>query len=111
MVAADVADDRLVHLVAADPHAARIDDAAQGDDGDLGGAAADIDDHAAGWFGDRQAGADRRGHRLLDQLHPAGAGAFGTFLDGAAFDRGGAGRDADDDQRRGEARGGYAPCG
>jgi hypothetical protein len=45
MVAADVADDRLVHLVAADPDGARIDDAAERQDGNFRRAAADIDHH------------------------------------------------------------------
>src|SRR5207237_9914032 len=67
MVAADIRDDRLVHLVAADPHRAGIDDAAEREDRDLGRAAADIDDHRAGRLGHGQAGADRRRHRLLDQ--------------------------------------------
>ena len=74
MVAADIGDDRLVHLVAADAHRARIDDAAERQHRHFGGAAADIDDHRAGGLGDRQAGADRRRHRLLDQEDAAGAG-------------------------------------
>ena len=60
MVAADIGDDRFVHLVAADPHAARIDDAAQAENRHLGGAAADVDDQRPGGLGDRQAGPDRR---------------------------------------------------
>ncbi len=48
MVAAHVGDDGFVHLVAADADRTRIDDARQGQDGDLGGAAADVDDHRAG---------------------------------------------------------------
>src|SRR5207302_7102166 len=48
MVAPDIGDDRLVHLVAADPHRAGIDDAAKREHRDLGGAAADIDDHRPG---------------------------------------------------------------
>ena len=40
---------------------------------------------------------------FLDQVHPAGAGAFGGFLDGPALHRGGARRHADDDHRAGEA--------
>ena len=103
MVAADIGDDRLVHLVAADPHRAGIDDAAERQHRDLGGAAADVDHHRAGRLGDRQAGADRRRHRLLDQEDPARAGALGRFLDGAALDRGRAGGHADDDLRAGEA--------
>ena len=74
LVAADIGDDRLVHLVAADAHAARIDDAAQRQHRHFGGAAADIHHHRAGGFGDRKAGADRRRHRLLDQKDAAGAG-------------------------------------
>ena len=48
VVAADVVDDRLVELVAAHAHAARVHHAAQRDHADLGGAAADVDDHRAG---------------------------------------------------------------
>ena len=50
---AGVGDDLLVHLVAGDADGGADDDAAEGDDGDLGGAAADVDDHAAGGFHDR----------------------------------------------------------
>ena len=72
MVAADIGDDRLVHLVAAHPHRAAIDDAAERQHRDLGRAAADIDDHRAGRLGHRQPGADRCRHRLLDPpLSPA----------------------------------------
>ena len=102
MVAADVVDDRFVHHVATDAHGARIDDAAERQDGHFGRAAADIHHHASGRFRDRQAGADRRGHGLLDQVDLAGAGGFGGFLDGAAFHGGRAGRDAHDHQGAGE---------
>ena len=40
-------DDGLVHIVAAYAHGLREDDAAERDHGDLGGSAADVDDHAA----------------------------------------------------------------
>src|SRR3546814_5940161 len=63
LVAADIGDDRLVHLVAADAYGTRIDDAAEREDGYLGGAAADIHNHRSGRLGHRQAGTDRRGHR------------------------------------------------
>ena len=75
------------------------DDAAEGDDGDLGGAAADVDDHAADRLVDRQAGADRGGHRLLDGVGLARAGGEGGVLGGALLDLGDAGGDADDDAR------------
>src|SRR3954447_7953578 len=45
VLALGVVDDRLVELVAADPDRLRDDDAAQRDDGDLRGAAADVHDH------------------------------------------------------------------
>ena len=49
----DVADDRLVEFVAANPDGLRNDDSAQRDHGDLGRATADVDDHVSGGFGDR----------------------------------------------------------
>ena len=99
VLALQVRDDRLVHLVAADAHALRVDDAGERDDGDLGGAAADVDDHVAGGLGDGQPGADGRRHRLLDQVDLARAGALGALLDGALLDLGDAEGDADDDAR------------
>ena len=100
-----VVDDRLVELVAADPDRLRDDDAAERDHRHLGGAAADVDDHRAGRLGDRQAGADRRRHRLLDQVGLAGAGREAGLLDRPLLDPGDAGGDADDDPRVGEAVG------
>jgi hypothetical protein len=101
VVAADVVDDGLVELVAADADRALVDHAAQRDHADLGGAAADVDDHRAGGLGHRQAGADRGGHRFLDQVHLGGAGAQGGVADGAALHLGGAAGHADDDARAG----------
>jgi hypothetical protein len=49
--------------------------------------------------GNRQAGADRGSHRLLDQVNLAGTGADGRFADGAAFNLGRATGHADDDAR------------
>ncbi len=103
VLALDVVDDRLVHLVAADAEALGDDDAAERDHGDLGRAAADVDDHVPGRLGDRQAGADRGGHRLLDQVRLARAGGERRLLDGPPLDAGDAGRDADDDARVREA--------
>src|SRR5436305_4693846 len=101
VVAADVIDDRLVELVAADAHRARIHHAAQRDHAHLGRAAADVHDHRPGRLRDRQVGTDGRGHRLFDQVHLAGAGADRALADGAPLDLGRAARDTDDDARRG----------
>lgn len=67
------------------------DDIPQGDDGYLGGAAADIDDHAACCFAHGKAGADRRGHRLIDQADVFRACAAGRVMHGALFHLGYAG--------------------
>ena len=77
------------------------DDAAERDDGDLRRAAADVDDHAAAGLHDRQAGADRRGHRLLDEVGVARAGVERGVVDGALLDFGDAAGDADDTRGRG----------
>jgi len=89
--------DRVVHLVATDADRLRDDDPAERDHRDLAGPAADVDDHRAGRLADREAGADRGRHRLLDQVRLAGAGGEARLLDGALFDPGDAGGHADDD--------------
>ncbi len=99
----DVVDDRLVHLVAADPHALGDDDAAERDDRDLGRAAADVDDHVPGRIGDRQPGADRGCHRLLDEIGLARARRERRLLDRALLDARDTRRDADDHARVREA--------
>src|SRR5262249_59325725 len=58
---------------------------------------ADVDDHAADRFVDRQTGADHGGDRLLDRVGLAGAGGEGGVFHRAFFDLGDAARDADDD--------------
>src|SRR5215218_902347 len=95
----DVVDDRLVELVAADADRLRDDDPAEADDRDLGRPAADVDDHVARRLAHREAGADRGGHRLLDQVRLARAGRQARLLDRALLDAGDARRDADDDAR------------
>ena len=108
VLALEVLHDGFVHLVAGHADGTRVDDAAQRDDGDVGGAAADVDDHVAGRLGDGQAGADRGGHGLLDEINFAGARAVGGVLHGALFDRRDLAGDADDDARVDAARGGCA---
>jgi hypothetical protein len=46
-----------------------------------------------------EAGADRRRHGLFDEIHLAHAGGLRRLADGAFFDLGDAGRDADHDPR------------
>src|SRR5205814_9256249 len=99
VVAADVVDDRFVELVAADAHAALVDHAAERDHAALGRAAAEVDDHRAAGFGHRQAGADRRGHRLFDQIDLARASTERALADRAALDLRRAAGHADDDAR------------
>jgi hypothetical protein len=99
MVTADIGDDRLIHLVAADAHRARINDAAEGEHSHLGRATTDIDDHRARGLLDRQTRADRGGHGLLDEEHAPGAGELRGFLNGAPLHRGRARRHADHDLR------------
>src|SRR5690606_9039623 len=95
LLLSDVTDYRLVELVARDAQALRDDDPAEADDGDVGRAAPDVDDHAAGRLGDLHAGADRRRQRLLDEERLARADLPGGLQDGPAFHLGHAGRHAD----------------
>ena len=100
---ADVVGDRVVEVVAADPQRAGDDDAAERDDRDLAGAAADVDDHPPHRLGDRQPGADGGGERLLDQVHLARARGQRRLLDRAALDVGDPRGRAHDQPRAAEA--------
>src|SRR6056297_2112726 len=97
LLVADVADDRLVELVAGDAQALAHHDSAQADDGDVRRAPADVDDHRAGGLGDVDAGPDGGGQRLLDQERLACADLAGRLQDGATLDLGHAGGDAHHD--------------
>src|SRR2546426_1887714 len=68
--------DRLVQLVAARADRRVGHDARQGDHGDLGGPAADVDHHVAGGGLDRQAHTDRGGHRFGDHVDLLGPGGL-----------------------------------
>src|ERR1700733_596574 len=92
-------DDGLVQLVTADPDGLRGHDPAEGDDRHLGGAAADVYHHVAGWLVHRQPGTDRRGHRFLDDVHAPRAGLVTGFLDRTLLDAGDAAGHRDDDAR------------
>ena len=101
---AQVHGDGFVHAVARKAKARGRHDAAQGDDGHLGGAAADVDDHRACRFGDGQIGAHRRSHRLFDKVRLAGTRLDGGLEDGALLDGRGAAGNADDNARLGLPR-------
>src|SRR5919197_146009 len=97
VLALGVVDDRLVELVAADPDRLRDHDAAERDDGDLGGAASDVDHHVPGGLADGKPGADGGRHRLLDQVGLTGPGREARLFDGSLLDAGYARRNTDDD--------------
>src|SRR6185295_14983088 len=83
VLALDVIDDGLVELVAADADRLRHDDAAERDHRNLARAAADVDDHVAGGLANREPGADRGRHRLLDEVRLARAGREAGLLHSA----------------------------
>ena len=91
--------DGFVHLVSGYADGAGVHDAAHGDDGDVGGAAADVHDHVAGGLFDGQARADGGGHGLFDEEDFAGARAIRGILHGALFHRRDFAGNADDDAR------------
>src|SRR5699024_1650355 len=97
VLAAEMTDDRLVHLVTADADAAGVDDVREREHGDFGRATADIDDHAAGRLRDRQARADGGGDRFGDEDRLARAGREDRVANRPLLDGRGAIGDADDD--------------
>ena len=99
---AGVGDDAAIHLVAGNADGAADDHAAEGDDGDLGGATADVDDHAAGRLHHGQARADGGGERLFDKEAGASARAEGGVVHRPLLHLGDAAGNADDHARLGE---------
>ena len=97
VLAADILHHRLVELVASDLDGSGLDHAAQGDDGDVGGAAADVHHHVAVGLGDVDARADGRRYRLLNKIHLPGAGLNTGIDDGALLNLRDTGGHADDD--------------
>src|SRR5258706_561555 len=81
----------------ADP--TRVDDAAHGDDRNVGRAAADVHHHVARRLFDRQPGANRRSHGLFDEKNLAGARAISGVLHCALFHRRNLAGNADDNSR------------
>ncbi len=74
-------------------------DARERDHGDVGRAAADVDDHVARGRRHVETGADRGRHRLLDQVDLAGARRERRLAHGALLDAGDARGHADHDPR------------
>ncbi len=97
VLALEVGHDGFVHLVSGHADGARVDDTGERDDGDVGGAAADVDDHVSAGFGDGETGADGGDHGLLNEVNLGGLGAVGGVHDGALFDLGDLRRHTDDD--------------
>ncbi len=83
-----VVDDGEVDLVARHADGFRKDDAVERNDGDLGRAAADVDDHVGRGFVDGETDAERGGERFGDGVHLARAGVGGGLHHGALLDLG-----------------------
>ena len=107
MLAPYVLHDGLVELVAGDLDGGGLHDAAEGDDGDVGGAAADVHHHVAVRLGDVYARADGGGQRLLNEVDLPGAGLDAGVDDGALLHLGDAGRHADDHPGLEQPEGGH----
>jgi hypothetical protein len=99
VVLAQKRDDRRVELVAADADRRVRDDTRKRDHRDLGGSAADVDDHVAGRCLDREAHTDGRSHGLVDHVDTLRAGGHRGGAHGAALELGDARGNADDHPR------------
>ena len=85
----------IVVVVARHPDAGGLDLAAKAQHGDIGGAAADVDDHPAIGLGDVDAGAEGRSDGLVDQVDLPGTGGHDGLHHGVALDAGDGGGHAD----------------
>ncbi len=97
MFAAHIFHHGLVELVPGHLDGGGLHHASQGDDGDVGGAAADIYNHMAVRLHDVNARADGSGNGLFNQVHPPAARLYARIHHGALLHLGDAGGDADDD--------------
>src|SRR5690606_17154992 len=79
----DEGHDVAVEGVARDAEALRHHDATQAEDGEVGGTAADVDDHRPDRFGDLDACPDGPSDWLLDEVRLAGADLVGRLHHGA----------------------------
>ena len=88
---ADVLEDLFIVVVTGHAHTGGLDLAAKAQHGDIRGAAADINDHAAVRQGDVDAGAESSGNRLIDQVHLTGTGCHHSLHHGIALNAGNGG--------------------
>ncbi len=82
-------------MVARHPHTGGFDLAAQAQHGDIGGAAADVDDHPAVRHGDVDAGAEGCGDRLINEVDLTRTGSHDGLHHSVALDAGDGGRHTD----------------
>ena len=94
--------DRITDLISGDADGFTQHRAAQAEHRHLGGAPPDVHDHRADRFGHRQTGTDGGSHRLIDQMHLAGAG-HARLAHGTTFNTGDAAGDAHHQTRRHDA--------
>ena len=88
---ANMLEDFLIVVVTGHAHTGGLDLAAKAQHGDIRGAAADINDHAAVRQGDVDAGAEGGGDRLVDQVHLTGTGCHHSLYHGIALNAGNSG--------------------
>ena len=87
VVTPDIRGYGFVHLVAANAHRIAVGKAAQGQNRDFRGAAANIHHHRAQGFGNRHARANGRSHWLLDEVNLRRARVRRRVPDRAALNR------------------------
>mgnify|MGYP000971462340 CR=1 FL=1 len=87
--------DLFVVVVAGHADAGGLDLAAEAQHGDVGGAAADVDDHPAIRHGDVDAGAESCGDRLINEVDLTRTGGHDGLHHGVALDAGDGGRHTD----------------
>ena len=97
VLAADEPLNGVVDVERADSDCFERNDAAERDEGALGGAAPDVDHHVADRFVDRQISTDRSGNGLLDEAGIRSAGAARRLGHGSTFDGGDRRRHTDHD--------------
>ena len=92
-------------VVTSDTDGLVVDDTTQGDNGDFGSTATDVDNHIARRFKHVDADTDGSGHRLVNQTHLFGTGLLSRVLDGTFFHLGDTRRDTDDHLQAGREDG------